>query len=116
MVAAIAISGKLGFNPITDTLVTSMGRRSNYEPPTGMSYQQKDLQLKTMDIKLQRKKGTKSSGSTRLCSSLQLLYLAHGMVVILTGAIKMLIKAHGKCTTDHISMAGPWLIVTRAFR
>ena len=50
MVAAVAISGRLDFNPITDSLVNEEGDEVKLDPPTGLELPQKDLMLRIMDI------------------------------------------------------------------
>lgn len=110
MVAAIAISGDLGFNPITDTLVNKNGESVKLDPPTG-----DELPAKGFDVEDNGYQAPAADGSSVEVvvkpdsERLQLLSPFDpwdGQNI--TGA-KLLIKAQGKCTTDHISMAGPWL-------
>jgi len=110
MVAAIAISGNLGFNPITDTLTNDKGEQVKLDPPTGW-----ELPPKGFDVEDAGYKAPAEDGSTVDISvdpeskRLQLLSpFSPWDGKNITGA-KLLIKAKGKCTTDHISMAGPWL-------
>ena len=110
MVMAIAISGRLDFNPITDTLINDKGEEVKLDPPTGdelpeggFSYEDNGYQAPVED-------GSKvevivDPNSERL-QLLESFPAWDGKNI--TGA-KLLIKAYGKCTTDHISMAGPWL-------
>ena len=110
MVAAIAISGKLDFNPITDTLTNSKGEQVHLSDPTGV-----ELPPRGFDVEDNGYQAPAEDGSSVVVKvdptsdRLQLLTPFepwNGENVI--GA-KLLIKAQGKCTTDHISMAGPWL-------
>lgn len=110
MVAALAISGRLDFNPITDTLLNDKGEEVKLVPPTG-----DELPTKGFDVEDPGYQAPAEDGSAVEIivapdsSRLQLLenFPAWDGQNIL-GA-KLLIKAEGKCTTDHISMAGPWL-------
>jgi aconitate hydratase len=110
MVAALAISGRLDFNPITDTLINDKGEAIKLNPPFG-----DELPTKGFDVEDPGFQAPAADGSSvqvvvsPTSDRLQLLdpFPAwDGKNII--GA-KLLIKAFGKCTTDHISMAGPWL-------
>jgi aconitate hydratase len=110
MVAALAIAGDLGFNPITDTLTNDKGEQVKLLPPKG-----DELPTKGFDVEDPGYQAPAEDGSHVVVavapdsSRLQLLEnfpIWDGKNI--TGA-KLLIKAFGKCTTDHISMAGPWL-------
>lgn len=110
MVAALAIAGDLGFNPITDTLINDEGQEVKLLPPTG-----NELPTRGFDVEDPGYQAPAADGSSvevivsPTSSRLQLLEPFtpwNGQNI--TGA-KLLIKAFGKCTTDHISMAGPWL-------
>lgn len=110
MVAAIAISGDLGFNPETDTLTNDKGEQVKLEIPTGF-----ELPPKGFDVEDPGYQAPSSDGSGIVIdvkpdsSRLQLLEpFAPWNGENITG-LRLLIKAFGKCTTDHISMAGPWL-------
>lgn len=110
MVAAIAISGDLGFNPLTDTLTNNKGEQIKLDPPYGDELPKKGFDVEDSGYQAPAEDGSKvevavASDSDRL----QLLEpFAPWEGVDLKG-LKLLIKAKGKCTTDHISMAGPWL-------
>ena len=110
MVAAIAISGKLDFNPITDTLVNENGDAVTLSEPTGQELPSKGFAVEDNGYQAPAEDGSGvdvvvSPDSQRL----QLLApFAPWDGQNINGA-KLLIKALGKCTTDHISMAGPWL-------
>ena len=110
MVAAIAISGYLGFNPITDTLTNEAGEQVKLDPPTGWELPPNGFDVEDAGYKAPAEDGSGVEISVDPTSKrLQLLEPFkpwNGKNI--TGA-KLLIKAKGKCTTDHISMAGPWL-------
>jgi len=110
MVAAIAISGHLGFNPITDTLINEAGEEVMLDEPTGIELPPRGFDVGDNGYLAPIEDGsgvniTVSPDSKRL----QLLEpFAEWDGNNIMGA-RLLIKAKGKCTTDHISMAGPWL-------
>lgn len=110
MVAAIAISGNLGFNPITDTLVNEAGEEVKLDPPTGWELPEKGFDVEDNGYQAPSSNGSGIEVVVKEDSErLQLLIpFAEWDGGDLTG-VRLLIKAHGKCTTDHISMAGPWL-------
>jgi aconitate hydratase len=110
MVAAIAISGDLGFNPITDTLINDKGEAVKLDPPTGDELPAKGFAVEDAGYQAPAADGSGVSVAVSPTSDrLQLLDpFAAWEGTNLTG-LKLLIKAKGKCTTDHISMAGPWL-------
>lgn len=110
MVAAIAISGELGFNPITDTLTNDQGEQVKLDPPTGWELPPKGFDVEDPGYLEPAEDGSSINVAVNPDSKrLQLLtpFMPWNGENI-TGA-KLLIKAKGKCTTDHISMAGPWL-------
>ena len=110
IVAAIAISGDLGFNPKTDSLLNELGQEVKLEEPTGWElppkgfevddrgYIEPDQDGSNIEVKI-------NPGSKRL-EKLEPFSPWDGNNI---NEAKLLIKAFGKCTTDHISMAGPWL-------
>ncbi len=110
MVAAIAISGRLDFNPITDTLTNKSGEQVRLAEPTGFELPIKGFDVGDNGYQAPAEDGSKVSVVVNPDSErLQLLEpFAPWDGKNITNA-KLLIKAHGKCTTDHISMAGPWL-------
>ena len=110
IVAAIAISGKLDFNPITDKLVNEEGNEVMLDPPSGIELPSKGFDFEDNGYIEPVVDGSKidivvKENSERL-EILKPFKPWNGQNII--GA-KLLIKAFGKCTTDHISMAGPWL-------
>lgn len=110
MVAALAISGRLDFNPITDTLINDNGEEVKFKPPFGDELPKKGFDVDDPGFQAPAEDGSKievivSPTSQRL-QLLEPFKPWDGKNI--TGA-KLLIKAFGKCTTDHISMAGPWL-------
>lgn len=110
MVAAIAISGRLDFNPITDTLVNRDGEKVKLDEPTGFELPPNGFDVKDNGYQAPAEDGSSVEVVVKSDSQrLQLLTpFAPWEGTDLKG-MKLLIKAFGKCTTDHISMAGPWL-------
>ncbi len=110
MVAALAISGDLGFNPLTDTLTNDKGEQVKLVAPKGDELPSKGFDVEDAGYQAPAEDGSEVIVAVAADSSrLQLLEsfpLWDGQNIL--GA-KLLIKAKGKCTTDHISMAGPWL-------
>jgi aconitate hydratase len=110
IVTALAIAGRLDFNPLTDTLTNSNGEQIKLNPPTGEELPSKGFAVEDAGYQAPAEDGASVQVSVAPDSSrLQLLSPFEpwdGRNI--TGA-KLLIKALGKCTTDHISMAGPWL-------
>ena len=110
LVTALAIAGRLDFNPAKDTLINKNGEQVKLDLPTGDELPKKGFGVEDTGFQAPAKDGSSieiivSPDSKRL----QLLYeFAPWDGRNITGA-KLLIKALGKCTTDHISMAGPWL-------
>jgi aconitate hydratase len=110
MVTAFSIAGTLDFNPLTDTLVNEKGERVKLEEPRGLEMPPAGFDVADNGYQEPAEDGSKiqvlvNKDSTRL----QLLEpFKHWHGGDFTG-LRLLIKAKGKCTTDHISMAGPWL-------
>jgi len=110
LVTAIAIAGDLTFNPITDTLVNEQGVKVKLDPPSGDELPQKGFAVEDAGYQAPALDGSKvqvdvSPESDRL----QLLDPFTPWEGIDLKGLKLLIRVKGKCTTDHISMAGPWL-------
>ncbi|MEO5787679.1 aconitate hydratase [Gelidibacter sp.] len=109
MVAAIAISGRLDFDPMTDTLINEDGEEVKLEAPQGLELPPLGFDVIDSGYVEPVKDGSKVDVSVNPTSErLQLLEPFQPIGNKITGA-KLLIKAFEKCTTDHISMAGPWL-------
>jgi len=110
MVAALAISGDLNFNPLTDTLTNDKGEQVKLAEPTGWELPPKGFAVEDAGYLAPAEDG--SSVIVKVNPDSDRLQLLAGFAPWngknITGA-KLLIKAEGKCTTDHISMAGPWL-------
>ena len=110
LVAAIALSGRLDFNPLTDTLTNDKGEQVKLTEPTGYELPPKGFDVADNGYQAPAEDGSGVNISVNESSErLQLLEpFAPWEGTDLKG-MKLLIKAFGKCTTDHISMAGPWL-------
>ena len=110
MVAAIAIAGDLSFNPLTDTLINNKGEAVKLDPPHGVELPAKGFAVEDAGFQAPAADGSGVSVAVSPTSNrLQLLApFAPWEGTDLKG-LKLLLKAKGKCTTDHISMAGPWL-------
>ncbi|MCX6184208.1 MAG: aconitate hydratase [Flavobacterium sp.] len=110
MVAALAISGDLSFNPLTDTLLNDKGEAVKLLPPSGDELPTKGFAVEDAGFQAPAEDG---SGVQVVVSEtsdrLQLLAPFEAWDGKNISGAKLLIKAFGKCTTDHISMAGPWL-------
>ncbi|PVH26817.1 aconitate hydratase [Sphingobacterium corticibacter] len=110
MVAAIAIAGDLGFNPVTDTLTNRDGEQVKLDAPTGDELPSKGFAVEDAGYQAPAKDGSDVSVDVAEDSDrLQLLEPFEAWEGTDLKGLKLLIKAKGKCTTDHISMAGPWL-------
>lgn len=110
IVTAFAISGKLGFNPMKDTLLNENGERVMLAEPMGLELPPKGFAVEDAGYQAPAADGSKVSVEVKPDSSrLQLLspFAPWEGTDLLN--LRLLIKAAGKCTTDHISMAGPWL-------
>ena len=110
MVAMLAIAGRLDFNPLTDTLINDKSEEVRFKPPYGEELPTKGFAVDDPGYQAPAKDGSNVEVVVSPTSNrLQLLApFAPWDGKNITGA-KLLIKAQGKCTTDHISMAGPWL-------
>jgi len=110
MVAALAISGRLDFNPLTDTLLNDKGEEVKLTAPFGDELPKRGFDVDDNGFQAPAEDGSSvkivvSETSDRL----QLLAPFDAWDGKNISGAKLLIKAFGKCTTDHISMAGPWL-------
>jgi len=110
LVTALAIAGDLGFNPITDTLMNEEGKAVKLEPPTGEELPSKGFAVEDPGYQAPAADGSDVQVMVKSDSSrLQLLAPFPAWEGTDLKCLKLLIKVKGKCTTDHISMAGPWL-------
>ena len=110
MVAAIAIAGDLSFNPLTDTLINNKGEAVKLDPPHGVELPAKGFAVEDAGFQAPAADGSGVSVAVSPTSNrLQLLAPFAAWEGTDLKGLKLLIKAKGKCTTDHISMAGPWL-------
>jgi aconitate hydratase len=108
--AAIAIAGRLDFNPMTDTLINEEGQEVKFDEPTGWELPPKGFEVEDAGYLAPREDGSSVSVVVKEDSErLQLLEPFQPLTNEELQGVKLLIKAFGKCTTDHISMAGPWL-------
>jgi len=110
VVTAFAIAGDLTFNPISDTLINEKGQAVRLKEPTGIELPERGFDVKDRGYQPPAQDGSGieievDPGSNRL----QLLEPFKPWDGTNVKGLRVLIKAKGKCTTDHISMAGPWL-------
>jgi aconitate hydratase len=110
LVTALAISGRLDFDPVNDTLTNEKGEEVKLDPPTGYELPVNGFDVKDPGYQAPAKDGSKINVAVDPDSNrLQLLEPFEPWDGKNISGAKLLIKALGKCTTDHISMAGPWL-------
>ena len=110
IVTAMVFAGDLAFNPLTDTLTNEDGVQVKLEPPTGVELPPKGFAVEDAGFQAPIEDGsginiTVDPNSDRI----QLLDPFKPINQEQLKGMRLLIKAKGKCTTDHISMAGPWL-------
>jgi aconitate hydratase len=110
LVTALAIAGDLTFNPLTDFLTNEKGEKVKLDAPTGDELPKKGFDAEDPGFQAPAADGSKVNVAVSPTSDrLQLLDPFAAWEGIDLKGLKLLIKAKGKCTTDHISMAGPWL-------
>ncbi len=110
LVTALAIAGDLSFNPLTDTLTNEAGQKVKLDAPTGYELPPKGFAVDDPGFQAPAADGSKVQVKVSPTSSrLQLLEPFAAWEGTDLKGLRLLIKAKGKCTTDHISMAGPWL-------
>jgi len=110
IVTAMAIAGDLTFNPLTDFLTNEKGEQVKLDAPTGDELPTKGFAVDDPGYQAPAADGSKVNVAVSPASDrLQLLDPFAAWEGVDLKGLKLLIKAKGKCTTDHISMAGPWL-------
>ncbi len=110
LVTALAIAGDLTFNPITDFITNDKGEKVKLTVPTGFELPPKGFDVGDAGFQAPAVDGSKVEVKVSPTSDrLQLLDPFKAWEGTDLKGLKLLIKAKGKCTTDHISMAGPWL-------
>ena len=110
LVTALAIAGDLTFNPLTDSLINNKGEKVMLDAPTGFELPPKGFSVDDPGFQKPAEDGTGVQVIVDPSSKrLQLLAPFAAWEGTDIKDLKLLIKAKGKCTTDHISMAGPWL-------
>ncbi|MCX6324388.1 MAG: aconitate hydratase [Sphingobacteriales bacterium] len=110
IVTAMAIAGDLSFNPLTDSLTNDKGEQVKLDPPTGFELPPRGFAVDDPGYQAPAIDGTGVQVKVAPDSKrLQLLEPFTAWEGTDLKGLKLLIKAKGKCTTDHISMAGPWL-------
>jgi len=110
LVTALAIAGDLTFNPLTDTLTNEAGEQVKLDPPTGYELPPNGFAVEDAGFQAPAEDGSKVQVIVNPTSSrLQLLEPFAAWEGKDLMGLRLLIKAKGKCTTDHISMAGKWL-------
>lgn len=110
LVTAMAIAGDLTFNPLTDSLLNADGQMVQLDAPDGLELPTLGFEVEDAGYQAPSDDGSGvivevKPGSDRLQLLTPFIPITQSQV---TG-MRILIKAKGKCTTDHISMAGPWL-------
>ncbi len=110
LVTAMAIAGDLNFNPAKDKLINENGEEVMLDPPTGYELPPNGFDVKDPGYQAPAEDGSGIEVEVKPDSErLQLLEPFQPWNGENISGLKLLIKAKGKCTTDHISMAGPWL-------
>lgn len=110
LVTALAIAGDLTFNPLTDTLTNDKGEQVKLDAPSGDELPVKGFAVEDAGYQAPAEDGSKVVVAVDPASKrLQLLDPFIAWEGTDLKSLRLLIKAKGKCTTDHISMAGPWL-------
>ena len=110
IVTALVFSGNLTFNPLTDYLENELGEKVQFDPPSGFELPPNGFDVENLGFQAPSLESEKvnvdiNSNSERL----QVLAPFEKWDGEDIKGLRILIKAKGKCTTDHISMAGPWL-------
>jgi len=110
IVTAFVIAGDLTFNPLTDSLINNAGESVKFDEPKGIELPIKGFAVEDAGYQAPAEDGSGVEVKVDPKSSrLQLLEPFKAWEGTDINGLRLLIKAKGKCTTDHISMAGPWL-------
>jgi aconitate hydratase len=109
IVTAITLSGKLTFNPLTDSLLNSDGKKIKLSVPKGSDLPSGEFNHKEKPVENAERKEKQKISVNPSSERIQLLRPFEEWSGKDFMGIPLLIKASGKCTTDHISMAGKWL-------
>jgi len=110
IVTALVFAGDLTFNPLTDTLINEDGVAVRFDPPVGEELPPKGFDVKDAGFQAPTNEANKVAIAVSPTSDrLQLLEPFKVITNDQLQNMRVLLKAQGKCTTDHISMAGPWL-------
>ncbi|NLT03438.1 MAG: aconitate hydratase [Bacteroidales bacterium] len=109
VVAAMSIAGSLRFNPLTDTLINKDGVPVKLEPPRGLEFPPQGYQAPEQGFLPPAPQPDLTVTIAPDSQRLQTLAAFKPWEGDDLSNLALLIKAKGKCTTDHISMAGPWL-------
>lgn len=110
IVTALVFAGDLNFNPLTDTLINEDGVEVRFDPPVGVELPPRGFDVEDAGFQAPAAEGFKINVDVDPASDrLQLLTPFTPITPDQVQNMRVLLKAQGKCTTDHISMAGPWL-------
>ncbi|MBT7466504.1 MAG: aconitate hydratase, partial [Bacteroidetes bacterium] len=110
IVTALSIAGSLSFNPMTDSLINTDGKSVKLDPPSGLELPPRGFDVEDNGYQAPAENGSEIQIQINPDSQrLQLLEPFKAWEGSPDDSLQLLIKAKGKCTTDHISMAGPWL-------
>ncbi len=110
LVTAMVLGGRLGFNPLTDTITNEFGQEVMLDEPQGIELPPRGFDVEEPGYQQPAEDGSQITVKVDADSDrLQLLTPFHAWEGHDLQGLMVLIKAKGKCTTDHISMAGPWL-------
>lgn len=110
LTTALAIAGDLTFNPVTDYLTNEKGEKVKLDPPVGLELPKQGFAVEDAGYQAPAEDGSSVQVLVDPASDrLELLDPFSPWEGIDLKGLRLLIKVKGKCTTDHISMAGPWL-------
>ncbi len=110
LVTALVFAGNLSFNPLTDTLINEDGEEVRFDPPVGVELPPKGFDVEDAGFQPPITDGSLININVDPTSDrIQLLTPFTPITNDQVQNMRVLLKAQGKCTTDHISMAGPWL-------